>query len=171
MPRLFRFDSHAAVLAGITAGIVLVAFDMASTAFTGGADTAATPLRMSGAIVLGSRALEPGYPAALALAMGLFVQLTLSVACAWLFAALLSWLESVTEGEFLTTGHEHLLAGMVFATAIWLVGFYVVAPLAGWTWFPERFNHFVAFLGYGLLFGATLGFMIDRTHAIRRMAT
>ena len=108
-------------------------------------------------------------PAALAVATGLFVLLVLSAASAWLFAALVSWIESVTEGEFLTTTHEHLLAGMVFATVLWLIGFYVIAPLAGWTWFPQRFNHFVAFLGYGLLFGGMLGFMIDRTRAIRRM--
>jgi hypothetical protein len=158
------------VLAGIIAGVALAAFDIAATTFSAGADTVTTPLRMSGAIVLGPRALEPGYPAALAVATGLFVLLLLSATYAWLFAALVSWLESVTEGEFLTTTHEHLLAGMVFATAMWLVGFYVVAPLAGWTWFPERFNHFVAFLGYGLLFGGTLGLMIDRTHAIRRTA-
>jgi hypothetical protein len=98
------------------------------------------------------------------------VQMALSIACAWLFAAVVSWLESVTEGEFLTTALEHVLAGLVFALAFWLVGFYLVAPLAGWTWLPERFDHFVAFLGFGVLFGGTLGFMIDRTHAVRPVA-
>jgi hypothetical protein len=156
------------VVAGITAGVVLAAFQIIATAFLTGVDTATMPLRMTGAMLLGPHALEPGYSAAVALAAGLLVQMALSVACAWLFAALLSWLESVTEGEFLTTTVEHLLAGIVFGVAVWLVSFYLIAPLAGWTWFPTRFDHAVAFLGYGVLFGGWLGLVIDRMHAVHR---
>jgi hypothetical protein len=49
------------------------------------------------------------------------------------------------------------LAGTVFGTALWLVNFYVIAPLAGWTWFPGNVHHIIAFLGHAFFLGCPLG--------------
>jgi hypothetical protein len=158
---LSQSDVGSVVLAGVVAGAVLAAFEVTATAFVMGTDAAVMPMRMAGAVVLGSRALEPGYPVIEAVAAALIVDLAISVLCAALFTALVSWIPRLTEGELLTTTAERLLVGIVFGVAVWLVTFYVVAPLAGWNWFPDRLDHVVAFLGHGL-FGASLGLMTGR---------
>jgi hypothetical protein len=63
---------------------------------------------------------------------------------------------------FLSNKTQLAVAGTLFGTVLWLVNFYVVAPLAGWTWFPANVHHMIAFLGHAFFFGCPLGWIIGR---------
>jgi hypothetical protein len=137
--------------------LLFIGFDMVATAFLMGSATALTPLRMIGAIVLGRAALDPSYSIVIAGITGLAVHLLLSIVFAALFAEGVSRIERATAGELLATSGQLALAGTVFGTLLWLVNFYVIAPLAGWTWFPGNVHHIIAFLGHAFFFGCPLG--------------
>ena len=162
MSRLdYRFDRRAAVVAGAVAGLGLLCFEMAAVSLSG-AGPAAMPLRMATAMVLGRRALAPDYSQVIVGITGVTVYIALSVVFATVFAAIASRIPVMTEGELLTTGVELAGAGIMFGIALWLVNFYVIAPLAGWTWFPENAHPAIAFLGHGVVFGGALGVALGR---------
>jgi len=121
------------------------------------------PLRMIGAMLLGPEALDSGYPLAVAAATGVLIHMTLSIAFAGVFAAIVSSMFTATAGEFVRTAPGLALAGIVFGVALWLVNFYLIAPLAGWTWFPERRDPVVQFLAHAFFFGCPVGWMLART--------
>jgi hypothetical protein len=155
-----RFDLGASAVAGAIAGLCLMGFEGVATSLNG-ASTVGTPLRMIAAIALGRRALAPDYSFAAAAFVGVAVCIALSVAFAAVFTAIVSWIPVITEGELLTTSVELVFAGVVFGLVLWLVTFYVVAPLAGWTWLSENTHHTMAFLG-AVLFGGVLGVALGR---------
>src|SRR5918994_2121346 len=66
-------------IAGIVAGLVFAAFEMAASAFMMGVEAFFMPLRMIGAIVLGPEALDPGYPLLTASIAGVIVHLILAI--------------------------------------------------------------------------------------------
>lgn len=142
----FRFGNVAT--AGIIAGAILAAFDMMFSAIVIGANAFFMPLRMIGAIVLGPAALDADYSLPTAAIVGLIVRMILSVAFAMVFA----WLASPTAADATLA-----FRGMMFGTVLWIVNFYVIAPLAGWAWFPERTNSAVQFLTHAFLYGCPLG--------------
>ena len=96
---------------------------------------------------------------------GVIVHMILSAAFAGVFAAIASALATTAAGDLLSTPRGLALAGMVFGTALWLVNFYIVAPMAGWTWFPEQSNPVVQFLAHAIFFGAPVGWMLGRSRA------
>jgi hypothetical protein len=157
-----RFGLGTIVATGIIAGIIFAAFEMFAAALLMGPEGAAMPLRMIGAMVLGSTALDPGYSLAVAAMTGVVVHMVLSIAFAGVFAVIASFVAVTTAGEVLTTARSLALAGIVFGIALWLVNFYGVAPLAGWTWFPERTDPVVQFLAHALFFGCPVGWMLGR---------
>lgn len=53
-------------------------------------------------------------------------------------------------------------AAGIYGLALWIVNFYLIAPAAGWSWFPERTNMVVQFIAHTLLFGMVLGIYLDR---------
>jgi hypothetical protein len=156
---LSRVDLRDVAYTGVAAGLIFIGFEMVATAFLMGSATALMPLRMIGAITLGQALLDPNYSPFVAGITGLAVHLLLSVAFAVLFAEGVSRIERATEGELMATSGQRALAGTVFGTALWLVNFYVIAPLAGWTWFAGNVHHIVAFLGHAFFFGCPLGWM------------
>src|ERR687897_931242 len=66
-------------IAGIVAGLVFAAFEMAASAFMMGVEAFFMPLRMIGAIVLGPEALDPGYSLLAAGVAGVMVHMMLSI--------------------------------------------------------------------------------------------
>jgi hypothetical protein len=156
------------IVTGVIAGLSLLAFETVATAFLTGASTAGEPLRMLAALVTGPGTLDPQYPAGLADTMGVGVDLLLSIAFSGIFAVLTTWLATATRGELLTTTPGLVLAGLIFGTVLWLVNFYGIGQLAGWTWLSRRMNHDVAFLGHALFFGAPLGWMLGRASSHAR---
>ena len=155
-----RFGLGTIVVTGLIAGVVFAAFEMLAAAVLMGPEAAPMPLRMIGAMVLGAPALEPGYSLATAALAGGIVHLILSVLFAGIFVATAPpILEATGLG---TTRGSLALAGIAFGIVLWLVNFYVIAPAAGWTWFPEGTDPVVQFLAHALFFGCTAGWMLDR---------
>jgi hypothetical protein len=157
-----RVDFRDVAYTGVTAGLIFAGFEVITTAFLTGAETAAMPLRMISAIVLGPAALDSHYSLVVAGVVGMAIHLLLSVAFAALFAATVRRIARATAGELLTTSGQLAVAGVVFGTVLWLVNFYFVAPLAGWIWFPGNVHHIVAFLGHAFFFGCPLSWMFGR---------
>jgi hypothetical protein len=139
---LAQVDLRDVAYTGIAAGLIFMGFEMiATTLVTGSA--APMPFRLIAGIVPGRTALDPRCPLFVAGMIGFVVHLVLSIAFAAIFGETVTRIEQATEGELMSSGSQLALAGTVFGTALWLVNFYVVAPLAGWTWFPENAHHIV----------------------------
>ena len=158
-----RFGLGTIVTTGIAAGIIFALFEMFAAAIMMGIEAAFMPLSMIGAMVHGPAALNP--PSEIAAMTGVIVHMILSVAFAGAFAAIASALATTAAGDLLSTPRGLALAGMVFGTALWLVNFYIIAPVAGWTWFPEQTNPVVQFLAHAFFFGAPVGWMLGRSRA------
>jgi hypothetical protein len=146
-----------AITAGIIGGLVFAVFEVFAAAVMMGPEGAFMPLRMIGGIVLGEQALDPGYPLVTAALAGVLVHMVLSIGFAIVFAAIVP--TTLGSGALATLG-------IGFGIALWIVNFFVIAPLAGWTWFPERTNPFVQVVAHGLFFGLPVGWYIARTRPI-----
>ena len=129
---------------------MFAAFEMMATAVLMGPQAVFMPLRMIGAMVLGAEALDPGYSLITAAVAGVIVHMVLSIAFALMLAAVTP--AAITPGTL-------ALIGIAFGIGLWLVNFYVIAPFAGWTWFPERTNPIVQFLAHAFLFGLPVALM------------
>ena len=160
-----RFGLGPIVTTGIAAGIIFAVFEMFAAAILMGVEAAVMPLRMIGAMVLGSAALDPGYPPEIAATTGVIVHMVLSIAFAGVFAALVSPVATTAVGDVLSTPRGLALAGILFGTALWLVNFYIVAPAVGWTWFPEQTNRAVQLMAHAVFFGAPVGWILGRSRA------
>jgi len=161
-----RYGLGTTVATGIVAGIVFAVFEMVAAAILMGPEAAVMPLRMIGGMVLGPAALDPGYSLAMAAMAGVVVHLALSIFFTGVFAVIASAVAVRTTGELLSTPGSLALAGIVFGIALWLVNFYIIAPVAGWTWFPERTNALVQFLAHAFFFGALAGWMLGRSRTV-----
>jgi archaellum biogenesis ATPase FlaH/uncharacterized membrane protein YagU involved in acid resistance len=140
------------VMGGLTAGFAFVVFEMIMAALLDGRQTFVMPLRMIGALVLGDRALEPDYPVGRAVAAGVLVHVALSVLFAMVFGAIVAAIPALRR-----SARTMVAVASLYGVLLWLVNFYVVAPLAGWTWFPDQTNQLVQFLAHTIFFGAVLG--------------
>lgn len=156
----------AITLTGVAAGLVFAIFEMVAAAMLMGAGAALMPLRMIGALVLGPAALDPGYSLAAAAMTGVIVHLVLSVTFTAVFTFIVSAISTATLGEVVATPGSIVLAGVLFGVALWLVNFYIVAPAAGWTWFPEQTNAGVQFFAHGFFFGAPTGWILTRLRRV-----
>ena len=164
-----RFGLGVVAATGVVAGILFAAFDAIATALLMGSDIAALtlmPLRMTAALVLGTEVFDPSYPLADALLTGIVVHLLLSVAFAGMFAATVVPLLRASGRH--VTDENLAVAGIGFGIVLWFVNFYIVAPLAGWTWFPEQTNPVVQFIAHAFLFGGTIGWLLGRSHPVTR---
>lgn len=151
------FGWRAIYAAGLTAGVAFAVFQMLASALLAGPDGLWMPLRMIGAILLGSRALDPQFPLAAAAMAGVGLHLVLSVEFAAVFAAIASRMRSPAAVR---------LTGIGFGMLLWLINFYVIAPPGAWIWFPDRSNPVVQFLAHAFFFGAPVGWFIGRSRAI-----
>jgi hypothetical protein len=158
-----RFGLGTIVATGVVAGIIFAVFEMIAAALLMGPGAAAMPLRMIGAMVLGPPALDPGYSLATAAMTGVIVHLTLSAIFAGIFAAIAP---PILSAFGVSTSSGSLAgAGIGFGIMLWLVNFYLVAPAAGWDWFPERTDPVVQFLAHAFFFGCSAGWMLGRGRA------
>ena len=147
--------AHAIPL-GLMAGLGFVAFEMLAAGSQLGMERLFMPLRMIGAIVLGAQALQPSYSLLAAATTGMVVHLILSVAFAVLFVALFQPTPTVRSSRQL------LLAGCLYGVLLWVINFYVIAPVLGWTWFAERTNPAVQFIAHTFFYGCTLSYLLLR---------
>lgn len=147
-------------IGGVIAGIVFAMFEMIMAAVLNGANAFFMPLRMIGAMVLGMKALDPGYALLTAGVVGLMLHMMLSIVFGIVFAALVASLPALADSSPML-----LVAASVYGFALWIVNFYVIAHAAGWTWFPEKTNVAVQFVAHTIMFGTLLGLVLDRLHA------
>jgi hypothetical protein len=158
-----RFEFDAIVIAGVMAGIILVVFELLASGFLRGSEAAALPLRMVAATALGSQALNPAYSLVTAVMTGTAIYLVLSIAFIAAFVAIMGFTERITR---IVANMDYLpLAGAIYGFVVWLVSFYVVAPLAGWTWFSAQTNPFVQLVAFTVFFGCPVGWMLGQSRA------
>ena len=158
-----RFGFDAIVIAGVMAGIIVVVFELLASGFLRGTEAAALPLRMVAATALGSQALNPAYSLVTAVMTGTAISLVLSIAFTAAFVAIIGFTERITR---IVANIDYLpLAGAIYGFVVWLVSFYVLAPLAGWTWFSEQTNPFVQLVAFTVFFGCPVGWMLGQWRA------
>lgn len=161
-------DRHAGALikygalGGLVAGIVFAMFEMIMAALLDGTSAFWNPLRMIGAIVLGKEALAPSYGLATAAITGLIVHMVLSMLFGLVFGLTLTVLPSLTRSAGVL-----LFTASLYGLLLWLVNFYVIAPVAGWDWFPDESNVLVQLVAHTVFFGAVLGLVLERGDASR----
>ena len=136
-------------LGGIAAGIIFAMFEMIVSSIMMGPEAFFMPLRMIGAIALGPSALEPTYSLWAAGLAGLVVHMILAVIFGGAFAFILGGLGSAA---------ADIGVGAAFGLALWLVNFYLIAPVA-FPWFTEA-NPLVQFIAHTFFFGAVLGWYV-----------
>lgn len=143
----------AGLVAGIAAGIVFAMFEMVVAALMGQGFFA--PLRMIGAIGLGEGALPPQPSIGLAtiVPVGLIIHMVLSMMYGAGFGIVASAVGALKENRALLVG-----AGTIAGLALWIVNFYVIAPVA-FPWFAMA-NPVVQFLAHTFFFGTVLGLLL-----------
>ncbi len=150
------------MVGGIVAGITFAMFEMVMAALMDGSAAFFMPLRMIGAMVLGREALDPGYALATAALAGVIVHMVMSGIVGMAFGVIASVAPALARSRGML-----IVAASVFGLLLWLVNFYVVAPAAGWDWFPDGTNESVQFLAHTIFFGTVLGLLLDRARASR----
>jgi hypothetical protein len=144
------------LIGGFVAGVVFAMFEMAMAAILDGAGAFFMPLRMIGAMLLGQPALDPGFSLTAAAAAGLGVHMILSM---------LYGVAVAGAARFIPALASTRTALMVWASAaglgLWLLNFYVVAPIFGWTWFPEGTNPIVQAIAHTVFYGTVLGIYLN----------
>lgn len=145
------------VVGGVLAGILFAMFEMIMAAVLNGGDAFFGPLRMIGGIVLGQSALSPDTSLVVAGGVGVVVHMMLSALFGASVAAVAAYIPQLRSG----TGPLVLWAGIA-GFGLWIVNFYVIAPLAGWNWFPNSTNPIVQLVAHTLFFGAALGLYLER---------
>src|SRR5687767_10755830 len=139
-------------IGGIVAGLVFAAFEMVASAAMMGMDAFFMPLRMIGAIALGPSALEPAYSLFSAGLAGVVIHVVLAIIYGVIFA--------VTTGG-LRSGATEIFIGTAFGFALWLVNFYVIAPMAC-PWFLAS-SPLIQFIAHTFFFGSVLGWYVSRS--------
>ncbi len=135
---------------GIIAGLVFAAYEMIAAAAMMGMEAFFMPLRMIGAIVLGTAALDPSYSIWVAGLAGLVVHVVLAVIYGAVFAMIFGGFRSAAD----------IAIGAAYGFALWLINFYLIAP-AAFPWFTEA-NAMVQFTAHTFFFGAVLGWYVWR---------
>lgn len=151
------------VAGGIVAGIVFAMFEMVMAAILNGTDAFFMPLRMIGAIVLGEDALMSSYSLAGAAITGVVVHMVMSMVFGMIFALIAGRVPAMAR-----LGGALIAAASVYGLLLWIVNFYLIAPVAGWDWFPDRTEEWVQFVAHTFMFGSVLGFYLDRVRDAAR---
>jgi len=160
-PDLRRWAIHG-IIGGIFAGVVFAMFEMVMAAVQMGGESFFMPLRMIGGIVLGGQALAPETSLVVAGTAGLVVHMMLSAAYGVGVAVAAAVVAQLRSGTL------PLLAwASIAGFALWIVNFYVIAPIAGWRWFPDGTDPVVQFVAHTFFFGSALGVYLNRFARIR----
>jgi hypothetical protein len=144
----------AGVIMGIIAGIIFAMFEMIVAAIMGQGFW--TPMMMIGAIGLGKGALPPQPSIGLATVapVGLVIHMVLSMMFGVVFGAVASAIGALRRSRWALIG-----AATVFGFALWIVNFYIIAPIA-FPWFAMA-NPVVQFFAHTFFFGTALGLLLS----------
>jgi len=136
---------------GVAAGMIFITFEMTAAAFAG--VDFFSPLRMTGATVLGHGALESSYSLGVAGLVGLLVHATLSAVYGAAFGV------ASAVGPLRRNREVLLVAATAFGALLWAVNFYLVIPVA-FPWFLAA-SPMVQFIAHTFFFGTILGLMLS----------
>ncbi len=142
---------------GLVAGVIFAMFEMIAAAVLMGPSAFFMPLRMIGAIGLGPAALEPTYPLLPAAAAGMAIHMMNSAVYGAAFGAVVAFLPAAARQRSVL-----LVAATLFGVLLWVVNFFVIAPIAGWRWFPDGTDHLVQFVAHAFFYGTLLGAYVGR---------
>ena len=106
--------------------------------------------------------MEPSTPLMLAAPVGMMIHMVLSIVYGLIFA----WIVSAVPA--LRSTWAVIVAATAYGLLLWLINFYVIAPRAGWVWFPTKANPIQQFISHVFAFGTVLGFYFDRALATWR---
>ncbi len=137
------------VIGGIIAGVIFALSEMVMAVLLG--MPAVAPLQMIGAIALGPGVLPPAAPTAYTLLAGVIVHMVLSATYGVVLGLIALGLPVLRSSVGVVTG-----VGMVWGLALWLVNFYLIAPVA-FPWFGMA-NPVVQFIAHVFFFGGVLGY-------------
>ena len=144
------------VIGGIVAGIVFAMFEMVMAAILDGAGAFFMPLRMIGGIALGQQALDPGSSLLAAGATRLVVHMVLSMMYGVVVAGVARYVPALSASAVALVAWASV-AGF----GLWVVNFYVIAPIGGWNWFPDGTNAVIQFVAHTFFFGTVLGLYLN----------
>lgn len=144
------------LIGGIIAGIVFAVFEMVTAAIMDGPNAFFMPLRMIGGIALGQQALDPGSSLLAAGGAGLLVHMMLSAAYGVGVAGVARYVPVLA-----SSATTLIVWSSAAGLGLWLVNFYVIAPIGGWTWFPEGTNPVVQFIAHTFFYGTVLGIYLN----------
>lgn len=146
------------LIGGVIAGLVFAMFEMVMAAILNGAGAFFMPLRMIGAMLLGQQALQPDYSLVAAALAGVGVHMTLSMMFGLGVAAAARYVPALAASTTALLAWTSL-AGL----GLWIVNFYIIAPIAGWNWFPDNTNPAVQFVAHTFFYGTVLGVYLNAT--------
>ena len=143
----------AGIVAGLLAGLVFIVFELIMAAIL--TPSVFGPLRLISAIVLGKGALPPPPVAGLGVivVVGLIVHFVLSALWGAIFGAAAGLIGALSNSRAAL-----IVAASVFGLALWLVNFYVIAPVV-FPWFAMA-NPVVQFFAHTFFYGTTLGLIL-----------
>lgn len=145
------------MVVGLPAGAFFILFEMFMSGFSN--PTPFGPLRLIGAIVLGQGALtpQPATGAGTAIIVGFIVHFLLAAVFGAIFGAILGALslgiDPLSRSRAALTG-----AAAVGGVLLWLVNFYVIAPVA-FPWFTTS-SPLVQSVAHTVFYGAAYGLLL-----------
>ncbi len=145
------------LIGGVVAGIVFAMFEMIMAVVLNGGDAFFMPLRMIGAIGLGMSALDPASSLVAAGGAGLVIHMMLSAMYGLVVAGVIARVGSLSRSTA-----SVLVVSSIAGFALWIINFFVLARIFGWTWFPDTQNVAVQLVAHTMMFGTVLGLLLDR---------
>ncbi len=148
---------RAGFIGGVLAGIVFAMFEMIMAAVLNGSEAFLMPLRMIGAIGVGASALDPATSILTAGGAGLVIHMVLSMMYGLMVAGVIALVPSLSRSTA-----SVIAVSSIAGFALWIMNFFVLAPIFGWNWFPDTQNVAVQFIAHTFTFGTVLGLTLDR---------
>lgn len=148
---------RAGLIGGIIAGIAFAMFEMIMAVVLNGSEAFFMPLRMIGAIAVGKSALDPATSLVTAGGAGILVHMALSMMYGVGVAAVLALVPALSR-----TRTSTIAVASAAGFGLWILNFFILAGVFGWTWFPDTQNVAVQFVAHTVMYGTVLGLVIDR---------
>ena len=145
------------LIGGLVAGIVFAMFEMIMAVVRDGSEAFFMPLRMIGAIGLGASALDPTTALVSAGGAGLVIHMMLSMMYGVIVAGVLAFVPPLSR-----TTASVLIVSSLAGFGLWVLNFFILARIFGWTWFPDTQNVAIQFVAHTFMFGTVLGLVLDR---------
>lgn len=147
-----RWGLRTGLWGGLLAGAVFLAFELVASALLQGPGAMLTPLRMIGGIVWGTDALDASTGRTGPVLAGLAAHVVLAPLFGLLFGLVVA-----AAPVLLRSASWTVVAASAYGFVLWVVNFYLAAPLFGWHWFPQHTVGFAQFLAHTFFYGTVLG--------------